>query len=148
MLVVQNESYTRDVKNVMHILYIVYSKLTKIAYSSVLVWEILAVQCWNFWTIYGGQEPSRNRVLQATWASGIDSLESISGLHRSLKIPPQFTWRLHGLWCHPERQRGAAPADLLKLRWIGTQGVHTAGFPSWLISLRLKVSFDHCLLVW
>jgi hypothetical protein len=27
----------------------------------------------------------------------------------------------------PERQREAAPADLLKPRWIGTQGVHTAG---------------------
>ncbi len=50
--------------------------------------------CWNFWTIYGGQEPSRNRVLvparQATKADGIDSLESISEHHRSLKIPPRW----------------------------------------------------------
>jgi hypothetical protein len=44
----------------------------------------------------GGQEPSRNRVLvrarQATEAGGIDSLESISGLHKSLKISPQTVW--------------------------------------------------------
>ncbi len=34
-----------------------------------------------------------------------------------------------------ERQREAAPADLLKLRWIGTQRIHMTGFPSWIISL-------------
>ncbi len=47
--------------------------------------------CWNFRTIYGGQEPSWNRVVvparPATQAGGIDSLESISGLLKSLKIP-------------------------------------------------------------
>ncbi len=47
--------------------------------------------CRNFRTIYGGQEPSRNRVVipasQATQADGIDSLESIS---RSLEF---LAWR-------------------------------------------------------
>ncbi len=43
----------------------------------------------------------------------------------------------------PERQREAAPADLLKLRWIGTQGVHMTRFPSWVISLRLGVSLAY-----
>ncbi len=41
--------------------------------------------------MYGGQEPSRNRFVvparQATQSSGINSLESIPGLHKSLKIP-------------------------------------------------------------
>ncbi len=41
-------------------------------------------QCWNFRTVYEGQELSRNRVVvparQATQAGGIDSLESIPGL--------------------------------------------------------------------
>ncbi len=40
--------------------------------------KIRALQCWNFLTIYGGKEPSRNRVVvpaqQATQAAGIDSL--------------------------------------------------------------------------
>ncbi len=44
-------------------------------------------QCWNLRTIYGGYEPSRNRVVvparQATWAGAIDSLESIPGLLKS-----------------------------------------------------------------
>jgi hypothetical protein len=43
-----------------------------------------------FLKIYGGLEPSRNRVTvparQATFAGGIGSLESIPGLHKSLKI--------------------------------------------------------------
>ena len=39
------------------------------------------------------------------------------------------------LWARPERQREAAPADLLKLRWIGTQRIQMTGFPSWVISL-------------
>ncbi len=51
----------------------------------------------EFLNNYGGQEPSRKRVLvparQATEAGGIDSLESISGLHRSLKIPPHYACR-------------------------------------------------------
>jgi hypothetical protein len=51
-------------------------------------------QRWNFRTIYGGKEPSRNRFvsyrpIKATQAGGIDSLESIPGLLKSLKIPPQ-----------------------------------------------------------
>jgi hypothetical protein len=78
--------------------------------------------CLNFETVYGGQEPSRNRVLvpvfldplrspeidsqladrydnpicciparQATKASGIDSSESIPGLHKRLQIRAQAT---------------------------------------------------------
>ncbi len=47
--------------------------------------------CWNFRTIYGGQEPSRNRVVvparQVTQAGETDSLESVSGLIKSLNIP-------------------------------------------------------------
>ncbi len=44
--------------------------------------------CWNFRTIYGGSEPSRNRVVvPARQAGGIDSLESIPVLLKSLKIP-------------------------------------------------------------
>ncbi len=49
----------------------------------------LASQSWNFQTIYGDQEPSRKRVVvparQATYAVGINSLESIPGLLKSLK---------------------------------------------------------------
>ncbi len=47
--------------------------------------------CWNFRTIYGGLEPSRNRAvvpaLQPMQPGGIDSLASIPGLLPSLKIP-------------------------------------------------------------
>ncbi len=50
--------------------------------------------CWNFRTIFGGQEPSRNRDVvparQATQAGGIDSLESIPGLLKKFKIPSLF----------------------------------------------------------
>ncbi len=52
------------------------------------------VQCWNFRTIYEGY---RNRVgvglsyRQATKAGGINSLESIPELLKSLKIPSQYT---------------------------------------------------------
>ncbi len=46
-------------------------------------------QCWIFRTIYGGQKPSRKRVVlparQATYAGKIDSLESIPVLLKSLK---------------------------------------------------------------
>ncbi len=53
----------------------------------------ITLQCWNFRTTYGGQAPSRNWVVvsarQATQASGIDSMESIPGLLKSLKIPSQ-----------------------------------------------------------
>ncbi len=42
--------------------------------------------CWNFRTIYGGKEQSRNRVVvparKATQAGGNDSMESILGLLR------------------------------------------------------------------
>jgi hypothetical protein len=45
---------------------------------------------WNYKTIYGCQEPSRNRVIvparQATPPGGIDSVESIHRLLKSLKI--------------------------------------------------------------
>ncbi len=48
------------------------------------------ILCWNFKTIYGGQEPSINSVVvpacQATQAGGSDSLESIPGLLKSFKI--------------------------------------------------------------
>jgi hypothetical protein len=48
------------------------------------------LQCWNFSTINGGQEPSRNMVVvqarQTTQPGGIGSLESILGLRKSLKI--------------------------------------------------------------
>ncbi len=58
-------------------------------------WRKRRDQCWNFRTFYGGQEPSRNRVdepaRQATQAGGIDSLELIPGLLKSLKIPSQLT---------------------------------------------------------
>ncbi len=51
-------------------------------------------QCQNFRTIYGSEEISRNRVViparQATSAGGINSLESISGFLKSLKIPAQY----------------------------------------------------------
>ena len=51
-------------------------------------------QSWNFLTIYGGQEPSSNRVIvparQATYAGGIHSLESIPGLQKRLKIRVQI----------------------------------------------------------
>jgi hypothetical protein len=44
---------------------------------------------WNFWRVYGGSEPRRNRVIvparQATEAGGIHSLESIPRLHKRLK---------------------------------------------------------------
>jgi hypothetical protein len=50
-------------------------------------------QYWNFYTIYGGLELSRNRVVvparQASQPSGISSLESILGLLKSLKIRAQ-----------------------------------------------------------
>ncbi len=59
---------------------------------------LIPIQCWNFRTIYGGQEPSRNRIVvparQATQAGGIDSLESIPGLLYSLKIPVQMNCTL------------------------------------------------------
>ncbi len=46
--------------------------------------------CWNFKTIYGGQEPRRNRFVvpacQGTQAGGIDSLEPITGLFNSFKF--------------------------------------------------------------
>ncbi len=52
-------------------------------------------QCWNFWTIYGGWEPSRNRVVvparQTTRAGRIGSLESILEIHKCQKIPPQVS---------------------------------------------------------
>jgi hypothetical protein len=52
-------------------------------------------QCWNFQTVYGGQEQSRKRVVvparQASQQGGIVSLESILGLLKSLKI-----WALVG----------------------------------------------------
>ncbi len=55
---------------------------------------LIQVQCWNFETIYGGQEPSRNRVViparQATQPGGIDSWESILGLLKSLKNRAQY----------------------------------------------------------
>ncbi len=55
--------------------------------------SIRVYQCWNLRTTYGGKEPSRNRVVvparQATKAGGIVSLESIPGLHKSLKIRAQ-----------------------------------------------------------
>jgi hypothetical protein len=46
--------------------------------------------CWNFRTIHRGEEPSRNRVVVPArhyicWRN--DSLESIPGLLKSLKIP-------------------------------------------------------------
>ena len=45
--------------------------------------------CWNFRTIYGGQEPSRNMVIvparQATQAGGSYSLELIPWLHKRFK---------------------------------------------------------------
>ncbi len=44
----------------------------------------------EFRTFYRGQEPSRSRVIvparQATYTGGIDSLESIPGLLKRLKI--------------------------------------------------------------
>ncbi len=54
-------------------------------------------------------------------------------------------WATYSMWLLlpqllPERQRGAAPADLLQPRWIGTQRVHTAGFPSWLVHWRCLYS--------
>ncbi len=55
-------------------------------------WKWISVLCWNwnFRTINGDQEPSRNRVVlparQSTQAGGIESLESIPGLHKSLHI--------------------------------------------------------------
>ncbi len=56
------------------------------------------VQCQNFRTIYGGQEPNRNRVAiaarQATQAGGIDSLESIPELLKSLKLPFLLYWNV------------------------------------------------------
>ncbi len=39
------------------------------------------VQCWNFRTIYGGEEPSRNRVVVP--ARQPCSMESIPGLHKN-----------------------------------------------------------------
>jgi hypothetical protein len=67
-----NESYTMDVENAMHILYIVYSKLTNcILVSSDLgntgstVLEFLINLC-------AGQEPSRNRVLVPARQANID----------------------------------------------------------------------------
>ncbi len=54
-----------------------------------------SAQCWNLGTIYGGQKPSRNKIVvptrQATQAGGIDSLESIPGLFTSLRIPSQLS---------------------------------------------------------
>jgi hypothetical protein len=48
-------------------------------------------QCWNFITIFGDQELSRNWVVvpacQATWAGKIDSLELIHAFLRILRIP-------------------------------------------------------------
>ncbi len=42
-------------------------------------------------------EPSRNAVVvsarQATWAGGIDSLESIPGPFKRLKLPSQSSWK-------------------------------------------------------
>ncbi len=52
---------------------------------------VLARQCWNFRTICGGQESSRNSVViparQAPQAGGIDSFESIPRFIITLKIP-------------------------------------------------------------
>ncbi len=49
----------------------------------------------EFTTIYGGLEPSRNRVVvPARYAGEIDSLHSISGLLKSLKIRAQRPNRL------------------------------------------------------
>ncbi len=53
----------------------------------------IRVQCWDFRTICGGQESSRNRVVvparQAAKTGGINSLESIPRLLKSLKILSQ-----------------------------------------------------------
>jgi hypothetical protein len=53
------------------------------------------IQGWNFRTINGGKEPSRKRVVvpspQATWAGEMDSLKSIPGLLKRLKIRAQET---------------------------------------------------------
>jgi hypothetical protein len=50
----------------------------------------ISIQSLNFLPIYGGYEPSTNRFIvlarPTTEAGGLDSLESIPGLHRSLKI--------------------------------------------------------------
>ena len=50
--------------------------------------------CWNCETIYGGKEPSRNKVVvparQATRADGIDALESILGRLKNLKNQAQL----------------------------------------------------------
>jgi hypothetical protein len=48
------------------------------------------IMCWNFKTIYGSSDPSRNRVVvpsrQATSAGGIDSVESIPGLLQKYRL--------------------------------------------------------------
>jgi hypothetical protein len=53
------------------------------------------VPCWNFRTICGGVEPSRNRVVkpacQAPEVGGIEFLQSIPGLLKILKILARST---------------------------------------------------------
>jgi hypothetical protein len=52
------------------------------------------IQSWNFKTFYGGWEPSRNRVIvlaRHARGGGIDALESIPGLLKSLKIRALFS---------------------------------------------------------
>jgi hypothetical protein len=60
-----------------------------------LYFTLVPRQCWNFSTIYGEWEPSRNRVVvpasQATQPDRIGSLKSIPGPLKSLKIRAQST---------------------------------------------------------
>ncbi len=77
----------------------VYCRPVSLGFSAGIMDEIqptvnakaATVLCWNFRPICVSQVPSRNRIVaparQPTQAGRIDSLESIPGLLKSLKIP-------------------------------------------------------------